>query len=67
MQAIVADGVKLRTLTLLVDGQSIGEFTASPARAFWQLRLGAHTIAARLIDDQGQTFESEPVRIVVTQ
>ncbi len=67
VQAIVADGVKWRTLTLLVDGQSIGEFTVSPARAFWQLQLGAHTITARLVDEQGQTFESEPVRIVVTQ
>ena len=67
VQAIVADGMKLRTLTLLVDGQAIGEFTTSPARAFWQLQLGAHTITAKAIDEQGQTFESEPVRIVVTQ
>jgi membrane carboxypeptidase/penicillin-binding protein PbpC len=67
VQAIVADGVKLRTLTLLVDGQSIGEFTTSPARAFWQLRPGTHTITAKMIDDQGQAFESEPVRITVTQ
>jgi hypothetical protein len=67
VQGIVADGVKWRTLTLLVDGQAIGEFTASPARALWQLQLGAHAISARLIDDRGQAFESEPVRIVVTQ
>jgi 1A family penicillin-binding protein len=67
VQAIVADGVKLRTLTLLVDGQSIGEFATSPVRAFWQLQLGAHTITAKIVDEQGQTFESEPVRIVVTQ
>jgi Penicillin-Binding Protein C-terminus Family len=67
VQAIVADGVKLRTLKLLVDGQSIGEFTASPARTFWQLQLGAHTLTARIVDEQGQMFESEPVRIVVTQ
>ncbi len=67
VQAIAADDVKLRTLTLLVDGQSIGEFTASPARAFWQLQLGAHTITAKMIDEQGRAFESEPVRIVVTQ
>jgi 1A family penicillin-binding protein len=67
VQAIVADGIKLRTLTLLVDGQSIGEFTTSPVRAFWQLQLGTHTITAKMIDEQGQTFESEAVRIVVTQ
>ena len=67
VQAIVADGVKLRSLTLLVDGQAIGEFTTSPARTFWQLQLGAHVISARMVDEQGQTFESEPVRIVVRQ
>jgi 1A family penicillin-binding protein len=67
VQAIAADSVKLRRLTLLVDGQSIGEFTASPARAFWRLQPGAHTVTARAVDEQGQTFESDPVRIVVTQ
>ena len=67
VQAIAADGVTLRSLTLLVDGQPIGEFTGSPARAFWRLRPGAHTITARLVDKQGRTFESDPVRIVVTQ
>jgi hypothetical protein len=67
VQAIAADGVTLRRLTLLVDGRSIGEFTVSPARAFWRLQPGAHTITARLVDEQGRTFESDPVRIVVTQ
>jgi hypothetical protein len=67
VQAIVADGVKWTRLTLLVDGQSIGEFTTSPARAFWQLQPGAHIITARLIDAQGQTVDSDPARIVVTQ
>ena len=67
VQAIAADGVTLRSLTLLVDGQPIGEFTGSPARAFWRLRPGAHTITARLVDEQGKMFESDPVRIVVTQ
>ena len=67
VQAIAADGVKVRTLTLLVDGQSIGEFTTSPARTFWRLQPGGHTITARLVDEQGQAFESEPVRILVTQ
>jgi len=67
VQAIVADSVKLRRLTLLVDGQVLGEFTVSPARAFWRLQPGAHTVTARAVDEQGQTFESDPVRIVVTQ
>ena len=67
VQAIVADGVKLARLTLFVDGQSIDEFTTSPVRAFWQLQLGAHTITAKVIDEQGRTLESTPVRVTVTQ
>jgi hypothetical protein len=31
------------------------------------LQLGAHMISARLVDEQGHTFESEAVRIMVTQ
>jgi membrane carboxypeptidase/penicillin-binding protein PbpC len=67
VQAIAADGLKLRMLTLLVDGQAIGEFTASPARVFWQLQPGTHTITARLVDELGQTHNSAPVVITVLQ
>ncbi len=67
VQAIVADSVRLARLTLFVDGQPIGEFASSPARTWWMLQPGAHTITARMVDEQEQTFESKPVRIVVTR
>jgi hypothetical protein len=67
VQAIVADGVHLVRLTLLVDGQPIGEFTASPARAWWTLQPGAHRITALAIDQQGKEYKSVPVQFVVTQ
>ncbi len=67
VQAIVADGVRLARLTLFVDGQSIGEFTTSPARTWWMLQPGTHTIMARAVDDQAKTYESTAVRIVVTR
>jgi membrane carboxypeptidase/penicillin-binding protein PbpC len=67
VQAIVGDGVRWKQMTLFVDGQSIGEFTVSPARTFWQLQPGTHTITARIVDDRGRAFDSEPVRISVTQ
>ena len=67
VQAIVADGVKLARLTLFVDEQAIGEFTTSPARAFWMLQPGVHVILAQAIDEQGTVHESEAVRVTVTQ
>ena len=67
IQAIVADGIHITRLTLYVDDHAIDEFTTSPARAWWTLQLGAHTITAKAIDDQGQTLDGEPVRITVTQ
>ncbi len=67
VQAIVADNVRLKQLMIYVDERLIGTFTASPARAWWPLQLGTHTIKAQVVDDQGQTTESAPVSIVVTQ
>jgi chitinase len=67
VQAIVADTVRLKQLLIYVDERLIGTFTSSPARAWWTLELGTHTIKAQVIDDQGQVTESAPVSIVVTQ
>jgi len=67
VQAIAADGVRFTRLMIYVDDQLIGEFTSSPARTWWTLQLGAHTITVKAIDDQGKMIEGEPVRIEVTQ
>jgi membrane carboxypeptidase/penicillin-binding protein PbpC len=67
VQALVADNVRWQTMTINVDGQSIGEFTSSPARTWWTLRPGSHTIAARVIDEQGQSLDSEAITVLVTQ
>ena len=66
-QAVVADGLRWKQLTVYVDNQPIGEFTSSPARAFWMLQPGTHLITAKVIDEQGKVSESETVRVVVTQ
>jgi 1A family penicillin-binding protein len=67
VQAIAADGVHITRLTIFVDGQAIDQFTSVPARTFWTLRLGSHTITVTAIDDQGQTLQGDPVHIEVTQ
>jgi 1A family penicillin-binding protein len=67
VQAIIADGVSVKRLTIFVDDQPIGEFTSSPARAWWTLRLGSHTVMAKAVDAQGKVIESAPVTFVVTE
>ena len=67
VQVIAADGVHVARVTILVDGEMIGEFTAVPVRTFWTLRLGSHTITVTAIDDQGNRLEGEPIHIEVTQ
>jgi 1A family penicillin-binding protein len=67
VQAIVADNIRLQRLMIYVDDRLIGEFTSSPARAWWTLQLGTHTIKAQVVDDQGKIIESTSVSIVVTQ
>ena len=67
VQAIVADNVRLQRLMIYVDEHLIGTFTSSPARAWWTLQLGTHTIKAQVVDAQGQMTDSAPISIVVTQ
>jgi 1A family penicillin-binding protein len=67
VQAIAADGVHITRLTIFVDGQAIEQFTSVPARTFWTLKLGSHTITVTAIDDQGNRLEGEPIHIEVTQ
>ena len=67
VQAIVADNVGWKTMTIAVDGQPIGEFTSSPARIWWTLQPGSHTITAQVIDEHGQSLESEAITVLVTQ
>jgi hypothetical protein len=67
VQAIVADNVHWKTMTIAVDGQPIGEFTSSPARTWWTLQPGSHTITAQVIDEHGRPLESEAITVLVTQ
>ncbi|HET7376931.1 MAG TPA: hypothetical protein VFK30_09500, partial [Anaerolineae bacterium] len=61
------DGVHIARVTILIDGQAIDQFTSVPARTFWTLKLGSHTITVTAIDDQGNTLHGDPIHIEVTQ
>ncbi|PWH17610.1 MAG: penicillin-binding protein [Ardenticatenia bacterium] len=61
------DGVALRQVTLLVDGQPLATVTRPPYRAAWEMRPGRHTFAAQGTDVAGQTLHSNTVRVEVTE
>jgi len=50
-----------------VDDIAIGEFSASPYRALWQVTPGIHTARALGIAADGQTIHSAPVQFVVRE
>jgi penicillin-binding protein 1C len=59
-------GGGVRSVTLLVDGQSIATFTAAPYRALWRLAPGEHQVQAIGVNSDGQQVESETIRFEVT-
>jgi 1A family penicillin-binding protein len=67
IQVIAADGVRVTRVAIMIDGEFIDEFTAVPARMFWPLKLGSHTITVTAIDDQGNTLQGQPIHIEVVQ
>lgn len=56
----------LRSVTLLIDGQPIGSFTAAPYRALWQLAAGEHQAQAVGVDTSGNQIASPIINFVVT-
>ncbi|MBI5876927.1 MAG: PBP1A family penicillin-binding protein [Chloroflexi bacterium] len=51
-------GASLRAVTLLVDGQAVGQFAAPPYRVLWQLAAGEHTAQAIGTDVAGNAVAS---------
>jgi membrane carboxypeptidase/penicillin-binding protein PbpC len=60
-----ADGVSLRQVTLLVDGQPWATLTGPPYRALWPMAVGTHTFTAVGVDGEGNEVEGNRVIIEV--
>ena len=60
-----ADGVALRQVTLLVDGQPLATLTHPPYQALWPMAVGVHTFGVRGGDVEGGEIEGNRVRIEV--
>jgi 1A family penicillin-binding protein len=60
-----ADGVVLRQVTLLADGEPLATLTSSPYQVLWTLALGNHAFTAVGVDVDGKTIEGDRVVIEV--
>jgi len=60
-----ADGVALRQVTLLVDGQPLATLTHPPYQALWPMAVGVHTFGVRGMDVEGGEIEGNRVRIEI--
>jgi hypothetical protein len=60
-----ADGLVLRQVTLLADGEPLVTLTSPPYQALWPLALGNHMFTAVGVDLEGSRVRSNPVTIDV--
>jgi membrane carboxypeptidase/penicillin-binding protein PbpC len=61
----VISASRLRSVTFVLDGQSLATVEAEPFEWWWALEPGAHTLRARATLANGETAWSEPVGFVV--
>lgn len=57
----------VREVTLLIDGNAIGNFSSVPYRALWKLEAGEHTAQAIGMMADGTRVESDVVRFRVVE
>ena len=62
-----ADGVSLRQVTLLVDGQALATLTKPPYQALWPMTAGEHAFTAVGVDVEGSEVEGNRITIEVVE
>jgi membrane peptidoglycan carboxypeptidase len=62
-----ADGVSLRQVTLLADGQPLATLIQSPYQVLWPMTVGTHVFTAVGIDTAGNEIAGNRVTIQVTE
>jgi membrane carboxypeptidase/penicillin-binding protein PbpC len=67
VSARLNQSLRLKELTLYIDGAPVGTFSGVPYRALWQLQTGEHTAQAVGITTDGSRVESEAVRFTVNR
>ena len=61
------DGIALREVTLLVDGQPLATVGSPPYQAPWAMQPGQHRFAAVGVDERGRELRSNEVMVEVTE
>ncbi|TAH48652.1 MAG: PBP1A family penicillin-binding protein [Chloroflexota bacterium] len=67
VSARLNQAVRLSRVTLLIDGNAIGNFSSVPYRALWKLSAGTHTAQAIGTMADGTRVESDVVRFRVIE
>ncbi|MEE8390123.1 MAG: PBP1A family penicillin-binding protein [Anaerolineae bacterium] len=62
-----ADGVSLRQVTLVADGQPLVTLTKPPYQALWPMEIGTHVFTAVGVDAEGNKVEGNRVTIEVVE
>ncbi len=65
VSARLNQALRLSNVTLLIDGNAIGQFTSVPYRVLWKLQVGEHTAQAIAVTMDGTRVESDVVRFRV--
>jgi len=61
------DGVSVRQVTLLVDGQALATLTRPPYQALWPMKVGTHAFTAVGVDGEGERVRGNRVTIEVSE
>jgi len=67
VKARPADGVAVRHVTLLIDGQPLAMLSHPPYSALWPMTPGRHVFAVAGVDGQGNELKGNSVSIEVVQ
>lgn len=67
VSARLNQAVRLSRVTLLIDGNALGNFSSVPYRALWKLSAGTHTAQAIGMATDGTRVESDVVRFRVIE
>jgi hypothetical protein len=62
-----ADGVSLRQVTLLADGQPLATLTQPPYQALWPMTVGTHVFTVMGIDAAGNEVQGSRVTVEVVE
>ena len=66
LQAYVQDGIGIRQVVWIVDGEEVSDRAKPPYTLLWTLTAGEHALEVKAYDLAGHVTYSDPTKIIVT-